>query len=69
MTAIGKLSRYSANLPDKHQPHVKRVFGYIQGTKDHGIIYSGKQYTLERINLEVYVNAAYSNNLDDCKLT
>ena len=53
-TATGKLSRYSANPPDKHQAHVKRVFGYIQGTKDHRIVYGGKQYTPERIDLEVY---------------
>ena len=37
--------------------------------KDYGIIYNGKQYNPERLNLEVYVNAAYSNDLNDRKLT
>ena len=37
--------------------------------KDYGIIYSGKQYTPERLGLEVYVDIAYGNNLDDRKST
>jgi len=37
--------------------------------KDYGIIYGGKQYNLEKLDLEVYVNAAYGDDLDNCKLT
>ena len=68
-TAIGKLSRYSVNPPDELWTYAKRVFRYIQGTKDHGIIYGGKQYTPEKLDLEVYVDAAHGNNLDDRKST
>ena len=39
--AVDKLSRYCANPQQKHWVAVKRIFRYLAGTKDSGLVYRG----------------------------
>ncbi len=41
--AVGKLSQYSENPSQENWTAVKRVFRYINGTKDFGILYNGNK--------------------------
>nr|KAJ0187373.1 hypothetical protein LSAT_V11C900477740 [Lactuca sativa] len=57
---MGRLSRYTSNPSSHHWQTVSRVFKYLKGTINYGLIYSGYPSILEG-----YLDARWINNLED----
>lgn len=55
------LSRFSSNPTAKHFSTVKRVYKYLQGTKDYKLVYLGDYQ--DHIKLEMYMDADWACNM------
>ena len=58
--AVGKLSRYTSNPSANHWQALSRVFKYLKGTKDYGLVYTGFPSVIEG-----YTDASYISNEED----
>jgi hypothetical protein len=62
--AVTRCAQYSSKPRLSHWAAVKRVMRYIRGTLSHGITFFGPSFDL---SLTGYVDADYSNDVDDRK--
>jgi len=62
---IIKLARYTSNPNNTHFIAVKRVYKYLKGTKDYGIIY----YKNKNYFISGYYDADYAGDIKIIKLT
>jgi hypothetical protein len=60
--AVGLVSRYQSNPGKEHWQVVKRIFRYLQGTKNMGLC-----FRLEDLNIAGYTNAKFAGDIDDKK--
>ena len=63
--AVGKLARFCEKPQEKHWVAVKRVFRYISGTKDLGILFDGRL----PLELNGYSDSDWAGDLGDRKST
>jgi hypothetical protein len=66
-TAVSLLSRYQNAPYSEHWTAVKRVLRYLNGTRDHGLIYNYEHQ--KQLNLEAYCDSSHGSDLDDGKST
>jgi reverse transcriptase-like protein len=64
---VGMLGRHTANPGEEHMQALNRVFRYLQGTKDHGLIF--KKGAKQGLKLEGYANANWASDRNDRKST
>lgn len=62
--AVQKLSQYTSNPSPEHWTAVKRVFRYLKGTQDLGILYGTSNNSTEPVG---YSDADWGSNSDDRK--
>ena len=62
--AVAAISQFNFNLNNIYWKIVKRIFRYLKGTDDFGIIYRNT-----KIKLEGYSDADWGRNLDNWKST
>nr|GAT44721.1 predicted protein [Mycena chlorophos] len=62
--AVGRLSQFAANPGPEHQAACKRVFRYLSGTRNYGLVYGPQR---DGVVFEGYCDADYAANLDDRK--
>jgi hypothetical protein len=69
--AVNSISRYMQNPGTAHYTAARRVLGYLNGTKELGLEYKGKEETLDSqsVNIKVYTDADWAGDLDDRKST
>ena len=65
MHAISLISRYMENPTEAHLLAGKRIFRYVKGTADFGILYKNG----ENSNLIGFLNNDYAGDIDDRKST
>ena len=58
--AVGRLSRYTSNPSSYHWQALNRVFKYLKGTMNYGLVYSGYPSVLEG-----YSDASWITNSED----
>lgn len=63
-TAVNILAKHSETPHPQHWKGVKRIFRYLQGTKNEGILLQGAK-TLQDLHLECYVDADWGTDLED----
>lgn len=63
--AVGIVARFSADPKETHMTAIKRIFKYLKGTEDYGLVYQkGNDF-----DLTVYTDANWAGNIDDSKST
>lgn len=62
--AISKVSRYCNKPRQSHWSHVKRIFRYLKGTTNYGILFYSNPTHLTLVG---YTDADYAGDLDDRK--
>jgi len=67
-TAVGLVSRFMTNPGRKHWIAVKRIFRYLQGTKNLKLCFN-RHMNIENIRLYAYADADWAGNLVDRKST
>jgi hypothetical protein len=63
--AVGLLSRFLNNPGEEHWMAVKKIFKYLQGTRQMGLTYSRK----EEVKLEAYTDSDWAGDVDSRKST
>jgi len=61
--AVGNVARFSSKPSQQHWIAVKRIFRYLNGTINHGLLFDNKS------NVEGFSDADWAGNLDDRKST
>ncbi|GLJ25519.1 hypothetical protein SUGI_0488560 [Cryptomeria japonica] len=63
--AVGIVARFVAYPKETHMTTIKRIFRYLKGTEDYGLVYrKGNVF-----DLKVYTDADWAGNIDDRKST
>eukprot|EP00253_Pinus_taeda_P031300 PITA_31300 len=65
MHAVGIIGRFQANPKETHLQAVKRIFKYLQGTKNYGLWYPRDT----DLTLHAYTEADWAESMDDRKST
>lgn len=65
MHAVSLISRYMESPMESHLMAAKRIFRYLQGTKEYGIFYKKEKMS----NLLGYTDSDYAGDPDDSKST
>lgn len=65
MHAVGIVARLQENPKESHLHAFKRIFKYIQGTKDFGLLYPKDT----NLTIYAYTNVDWVGNIDDQKIT
>ncbi|GLJ28202.1 hypothetical protein SUGI_0553960 [Cryptomeria japonica] len=63
--AVGIAARFSIDLKETHMTTVKRIFRYLRGTEDYGLLYEKRN----DFDLKVYIDADWAGNINDRKRT
>lgn len=63
--AVNVVSRYSANPSKMHYQAVKHVWRYLNGAKDHGLVYR----RTSRVHLQGWCDASYADDVDTSRST
>jgi hypothetical protein len=66
--AVGELSRFVSNPGPKHYIALKRVFRYLKGTTDYGILFRRSERSLTN-QLTTFTDSDWAGNVDDRKST
>ena len=66
--AVGELSRFVSNPGPKHYIALKRVFRYLKGTVDYGILFR-RSVQSRKNTLVTYTDSDWAGNVDDRKST
>ncbi|GJV00991.1 zinc finger, CCHC-type containing protein [Tanacetum coccineum] len=62
--AVGRLSRFTSNPSRQHWQAITRVFKYLKGTMNYGLLYVGYPSMLKS-----YLNASWINHVEDSSST
>jgi hypothetical protein len=65
MQAVGQVERFQAAPKESHVLAMKRIFRYIKGTKEFGLLYPKKK----RLSLIAYTDADWAGCIDDRRST
>ena len=65
--SVSTLSRFSSNPTPEHIGAVKRVYRYLQDTKDYKLVYHGGHR--DHIKLEIYTDADWAGDIETRKST
>ena len=60
---VGIVAMFSSNPKEAHMTVVKRIFRYLEGTKDYGLWYGKNGYS----EVKVYIDANWEGNVDERK--
>ena len=67
--AINRLASFTANPDLRHWMAAKQVLRYLQGTRDHGIMYRAKEGNTATQMTTGYVDASFSNTENQVSVT
>lgn len=62
---VGITARFFADPKETHMTTIKRIFRYLRGTEDYGLLYKKRN----DFDLKVYTDADWAGNIDDRKST
>eukprot|EP00253_Pinus_taeda_P035533 PITA_35533 len=65
MHAVGIVGRFQANPKESHLHAIKRIFKYLQGTQNFGLLYPRDT----NLTLHAYTNVDWAGSIDDRKST
>ena len=69
VAALNKMAQFSTNFNHSHWAALKRIFRYIKGTSNYGLILGGVSKESERITLTGSCDADWAGDLDDRRST